>query len=213
MSYQKVINIAVIAHVDAGKSTLVDAFLRQSHVFRDNEDVVDCVMDSNELERERGITIYSKNCSVMYKDIKVNIENGVAKLIYLFDNFDNNNVTASFAGEGYVSNSTTTTCNVNYANLTASDVEVYFLSIISFSAKLTDRYGNAVADKEIIFTVNNKTYSVKTNSKGIATINPYLDLGSHTVVMGFNDTLGKCFNNLTKTINVNARCGIAYGRV
>lgn len=73
MSYQKVINIAVIAHVDAGKSTLVDAFLRQSHVFRDNEDVVDCVMDSNELERERGITIYSKNCSVMYNDIKFNI--------------------------------------------------------------------------------------------------------------------------------------------
>ena len=73
MGFQKVINIAVIAHVDAGKSTLVDAFLRQSHVFRDNEDVVDCVMDSNELERERGITIYSKNCSVMYNDIKVNI--------------------------------------------------------------------------------------------------------------------------------------------
>ena len=73
MDYQKVINIAVIAHVDAGKSTLVDAFLRQSHVFRENEDVVDCVMDSNELERERGITIYSKNCSVMYNDIKFNI--------------------------------------------------------------------------------------------------------------------------------------------
>ena len=69
MDYQKVLNIAVIAHVDAGKSTLVDAFLRQSQVFRDNEEVVDCVMDSNELERERGITIYSKNCSVMYKDI------------------------------------------------------------------------------------------------------------------------------------------------
>ena len=73
MGFQKVINIAVIAHVDAGKSTLVDAFLRQSQVFRDNEEVVDCVMDSNELERERGITIYSKNCSVMYKDIKFNI--------------------------------------------------------------------------------------------------------------------------------------------
>ena len=73
MGFQKVINIAVIAHVDAGKSTLVDAFLRQSQVFRENEEVVDCVMDSNELERERGITIYSKNCSVMYKDIKFNI--------------------------------------------------------------------------------------------------------------------------------------------
>ena len=68
MDYQKIINIAVIAHVDAGKSTLVDAFLKQSHVFKDNEKVVDCIMDSNDLERERGITIYSKNCSVTYKD-------------------------------------------------------------------------------------------------------------------------------------------------
>lgn len=73
MEYQKIINIAVIAHVDAGKSTLVDAFLKQSHVFKDNEKVVDCVMDSNDLERERGITIYSKNCSVTYKDYKINI--------------------------------------------------------------------------------------------------------------------------------------------
>jgi GTP-binding protein len=69
----KIINIAVIAHVDAGKSTLVDAFLRQSGVFRLNQEVVECVMDSNDLERERGITIYSKNCSVMYHDIKINI--------------------------------------------------------------------------------------------------------------------------------------------
>ncbi len=73
MNYQKVINIAVIAHVDAGKSTLVNAFLKQSHVFKDNEKVVDCIMDSNALERERGITIYSKNCSVQYKDYKINI--------------------------------------------------------------------------------------------------------------------------------------------
>lgn len=73
MEYTKILNIAVIAHVDAGKSTLVDAFLNQSHVFRDNEEVVDCVMDSNDLERERGITIYSKNCSVTYKDYKINI--------------------------------------------------------------------------------------------------------------------------------------------
>jgi GTP-binding protein len=73
MDYQKIINIAVIAHVDAGKSTLVNAFLKQSHVFKDNEKVVDCIMDSNDLERERGITIYSKNCSVTYKDYKINI--------------------------------------------------------------------------------------------------------------------------------------------
>lgn len=70
---QKIINIAVIAHVDAGKSTLVDAFLNQSGVFRSNEEIVDCVMDSDDIERERGITIYSKNCSVMHNDVKINI--------------------------------------------------------------------------------------------------------------------------------------------
>jgi GTP-binding protein len=73
MAKKKIINIAVIAHVDAGKSTLVDAFLSQSGVFRENEEVVDCIMDSNDLERERGITIYSKNCSINYKDYKINI--------------------------------------------------------------------------------------------------------------------------------------------
>ena len=70
---QQIINLAVIAHVDAGKSTLVDAFLSQSGVFRENEQVVDCVMDSNDLERERGITIYSKNCSIQYNGMKINI--------------------------------------------------------------------------------------------------------------------------------------------
>ncbi len=73
MPKQNIINIAVIAHVDAGKSTLVDAFLQQSGIFRDNQELVDQVMDSNDLERERGITIYSKNCSVNYKDYKINI--------------------------------------------------------------------------------------------------------------------------------------------
>ena len=70
---QKIINIAVIAHVDAGKSTLVDAFLNQSGVFRDNEQVVDCIMDSDDIERERALTIYSNNCSVMHGDVKINI--------------------------------------------------------------------------------------------------------------------------------------------
>ncbi|HHZ01428.1 MAG TPA: translational GTPase TypA [Tissierellia bacterium] len=70
---KKIINIAVIAHVDAGKSTLVDAFLQQSGIFRENQEVVEQVMDSDDIERERGITIYSKNCSVMYNDIKINI--------------------------------------------------------------------------------------------------------------------------------------------
>lgn len=73
MEFRKIINVAVIAHVDAGKSTLVDAFLAQSHVFNEHDEVVDCVMDSNDLERERGITIYSKNCSINYLDYKINI--------------------------------------------------------------------------------------------------------------------------------------------
>ena len=73
MEFKKIINVAVIAHVDAGKSTLVDAFLAQSHVFGEHEEIVSQVMDSNALERERGITIYSKNCSIVYKDYKINI--------------------------------------------------------------------------------------------------------------------------------------------
>lgn len=69
----KIINIAVVAHVDAGKSTLVDALLSQNGVFRVNEEVDERVMDSNDIEKERGITIYSKNCSIRYKDYKINI--------------------------------------------------------------------------------------------------------------------------------------------
>jgi len=66
-------NIAIIAHVDHGKTTLVDAMLRQSGIFRKNQQVIDRVMDSNELERERGITILSKNTAVTYDGIKINI--------------------------------------------------------------------------------------------------------------------------------------------
>lgn len=73
MKRKKIINIAVIAHVDAGKSTLVDAFLAQSGVFRENEEMTDRIMDSDDLEKERGITIYSKNCSVIHEDYKINI--------------------------------------------------------------------------------------------------------------------------------------------
>ncbi|HHP7230197.1 MAG TPA: translational GTPase TypA [Xenococcaceae cyanobacterium] len=66
-------NLAIIAHVDHGKTTLVDALLKQSGIFREGEDIPDCVMDSNDLERERGITILSKNTAVRYKDTLINI--------------------------------------------------------------------------------------------------------------------------------------------
>ncbi|HEX3319875.1 MAG TPA: translational GTPase TypA [Terriglobales bacterium] len=70
---QSIRNIAIIAHVDHGKTTLVDAMLKQSGTFRSNEQVVERVMDSNELERERGITILAKNTAIHYHDIKINI--------------------------------------------------------------------------------------------------------------------------------------------
>ena len=66
-------NIAIIAHVDHGKTTLVDQIMRQSKMFRDNEVVQDCFLDSNDLERERGITILAKNISVNYKGVKINL--------------------------------------------------------------------------------------------------------------------------------------------
>ena len=66
-------NIAIIAHVDHGKTTLVDALLKDSHVFRSNEKVEERVMDSNDLEKERGITILSKNTAIMYNDVKINV--------------------------------------------------------------------------------------------------------------------------------------------
>src|SRR6188472_554561 len=66
-------NIAIIAHVDHGKTTLVDAMLRQSHIFRENQQVAERVLDSSDLERERGITILAKNTAVTFKDVKINI--------------------------------------------------------------------------------------------------------------------------------------------
>ncbi len=70
---QKVRNIAIIAHVDHGKTTLVDKILHSCSIFRDNEQTGDLILDNNDLERERGITIVSKNVSVQYKDVKINI--------------------------------------------------------------------------------------------------------------------------------------------
>ena len=73
ISREDIRNIAIIAHVDHGKTTLVDALLKESHVFRTNEKVEERVMDSNDLEKERGITILSKNTAIIYNDVKINV--------------------------------------------------------------------------------------------------------------------------------------------
>src|SRR5207344_1057065 len=66
-------NIAIIAHVDHGKTTLVDKILHATNIFRDNQETGELIMDSNDLEKERGITIFSKNASVLYKGVKINV--------------------------------------------------------------------------------------------------------------------------------------------
>src|SRR6186713_1842786 len=73
MEASKIRNIAIIAHVDHGKTTLVDKLLHAGHLFKDHENPGELIMDSNDLERERGITILAKNVSVRYKDYKINI--------------------------------------------------------------------------------------------------------------------------------------------
>ena len=73
MRKEKIRNIAIIAHVDHGKTTLVDGMLKQSGIFRENQQVAERIMDSMDLEKERGITITAKNTSIYYKDVKINI--------------------------------------------------------------------------------------------------------------------------------------------
>ena len=77
-------NIAIIAHVDHGKTTLVDELLKQSGVFRAGQEVAERVMDSNDIERERGITILAKNTSVHYNGVKINIIDINTAVIFIF---------------------------------------------------------------------------------------------------------------------------------
>ncbi|HAQ62473.1 TPA: translational GTPase TypA, partial [Candidatus Delongbacteria bacterium] len=70
---KKLRNIAIIAHVDHGKTTLIDAALKQTGFFRENQKIEERIMDSNDIEKERGITIFSKNASLHYKGYKINI--------------------------------------------------------------------------------------------------------------------------------------------
>ena len=73
MLQEHIRNIAIIAHVDHGKTTLVDQMLKATHAFRENQQVQERVLDSNDQERERGITILAKNISIEYKDVKINV--------------------------------------------------------------------------------------------------------------------------------------------
>lgn len=83
MKREDVRNVAIIAHVDHGKTTLVDALLRQSGIFRENQEVVDRVMDSNDIERERGITILSKNTAVNYNGTKIDLDSIWRRFFYV----------------------------------------------------------------------------------------------------------------------------------
>lgn len=73
MKREDIRNVAIIAHVDHGKTTIVDRLLQTTNVFRENQQVDDRVLDSNDQEKERGITILSKNVSIKYKDVKINV--------------------------------------------------------------------------------------------------------------------------------------------
>ena len=120
-------NVAIIAHVDHGKTTLVDELLKQSGTFRENEHVDERVMDSNDLEKERGITILAKNTAVKYGDYKINIIDEIEATPSPASTYFNKQSLENFVME---------ICNVNLDNLSVREAFDLLTNLKDYASKL-----------------------------------------------------------------------------
>lgn len=137
------------------------------------------------------------------KNIKVNIENGVAKLTYVFKNMGKNIVKASFSAAGFYGSESSIVVNPNEVILTADDLITYSTNF-AYSAKLVDENSKPVSNKEVKFTIDGKNYIATTDNKGIATIKLNLNVGSYVIKIGFNDLSENKEYNFEKTITVKS---------